>query len=314
MSNRAAIEIEDLWHAYRIGEDVLKGLSLDISSASIVGLLGPNGSGKSTLFRILSTLLPVRRGRVTMLGLDVRTSPNRARQLLGVSFQSPALDGRLTAGENLNCHARIYGLGREQARARATDLLQELDLEAREHSLVSSLSGGLRRRVELAKTLLHQPRILLLDEPTAGLDPASRRDFWNLLRRFRDDHGTTVIVATHLMDEAEYCDHLELICGGVVVASGSPTTLRSDLGASQFRIRTVQPERFRQLVTQSLETETALHGDVVTLTASDPAVQTASLLSLAGTDLISLEIARPTLEDVFLRYTGLRLSSDKDAS
>jgi ABC-2 type transport system ATP-binding protein len=306
MPDEIAIQIDDLRHAYKT-VNVLREISLQVARSSILGLLGPNGSGKSTLFRILSTLIPLQSGRVSVFGRPLQTAAPEIRRLIGVSFQSPALDARLTVAENLKCHARIYGMAAKDYAQRSSFLLDRFELKDRINNLAGTLSGGFKRRVDLIKSLLHSPQMLLLDEPTAGLDPLSRRNFWDVLHQYRLEHGMTIVVATHLLDEAERCDALALLCEGQVVATGAPLELRASLGHSQFRIRCHDMNAVRERIDRELNSPTEVHGDLIMLPVTDPVEQMELLLKLAGEHLISIEIARPTLEDVFLHHTGRSL-------
>jgi ABC-2 type transport system ATP-binding protein len=314
MSAECAIQIRELQHRYEADSPVLQGVDLDVLSGEMIGLLGPNGSGKSTLFRILGTLLPMQSGSVSMLGLNLASDASLIRERIGISFQSPALDGRLTVRENLKCHSRIFGIPREQYNRRSSELLSRFGIETRGADTVQTLSGGQKRRVELVMTLLHSPDILLLDEPTAGLDPASRREFWNTLKQFRSERQTTIVVATHLMDEAEFCDSLALLSDGRVAITGAPAQLRTELGHTQFRLRCHQPASVGARLKQSLQTEIEQHGDVLTFPAADPSAQLDHLLQIVGEDLISVELARPTLQDVFLHHTGHSLIEETSSS
>ena len=189
----AAVDVSSV--TYHYGETpALSGVSFSVASGSLTGLLGPNGSGKTTLFRLLATLLPVQSGTISILGCDVRDRAVRVREQLGVTFQSPALDVRLTVEENLRCHGQLYGMARRELTSRIDSELSRLDLSDRRQDLVETLSGGLKRRVELAKGLLHRPRVLLLDEPSSGLDVAARRRFWDVIDDIRRKDGTTVLV------------------------------------------------------------------------------------------------------------------------
>src|SRR5437667_5011920 len=201
------IHIDALRHSYG-QRQALAGISLDINDREIFGFLGPNGSGKTTLFRILSTLIPPAEGSISIAGLDLRHSRNAIRQLIGVVFQSPSLDKQLTAEENLRHHGHLYGLRGSELESRIDQMLARVGLSQRPREFVGQFSGGMRRRVELAKGLLTWPKILLLDEPSTGLDPGARIDLWRYLREIRAESGVTILVTTHLMDEAEHCDRL----------------------------------------------------------------------------------------------------------
>ncbi len=192
----------------------LQEVRFSVAGGCLFGLLGPNGSGKTTLFRLLSTLIPMQTGRLEICGLDVSKLRLRFDDRLGVTFQSPAVDVRLTVHENLRCHGSVYGLTGIRLRDRIAEMLERFRADRSGITLVGQLSGGLKRRVELAKGLMHNPRVLLLDEPTSGLDPRARQEFWDLLLSQVKSQGTTVVVATHLMTEAELCDQLLLLDQG----------------------------------------------------------------------------------------------------
>ncbi|MFM8285753.1 MAG: ATP-binding cassette domain-containing protein, partial [Planctomycetaceae bacterium] len=235
-----AIEIDQV--SFRYGAKLaLDQLSLAVPQGSLFGLLGPNGGGKTTLFRLLTTLAPVQSGRIKVGGLDLATAPDRVRRAIGVTFQAPSLDRRLTVHENLACHGRLYGLSGAPLHQRIDQLLGQLGLGDRRRDRVDSLSGGLARRVEIAKGLLHAPQLLLLDEPSSGLDPGARIDLWRYLRTLQSDAGVTVLLTTHLMEEAEKCAELALLDRGRVVARGSPAALRAELGGDCLTLRSAHP-------------------------------------------------------------------------
>ena len=224
-----AISVTALRHHY--GErEALCGIDFQVGEAEIFGLLGPNGGGKTTLFRILSTLLPPQAGQASVLGCDVAVQPDAVRQQIGVTFQTPSLDPKLTVGENLKYQGALYGLSGRALRERADDLLTRLGITDRRRDIAGTLSGGLKRRVEIAKSLLHQPRVLLLDEPSTGLDPGARHDLWRYLTQLREESGVTVLVTTHIMEEADRCDRLGILDRGQLVALGSPDQLRAEIG------------------------------------------------------------------------------------
>ncbi len=272
------------------------------------GLLGPNGSGKSTLFRILATLLPVQDGDVRICGVDVRAQQHEARRHLAVTFQSPALDVRLTGMENLRCQAALYGISRALLRERLGQLQDRLRIKDVLSAPVGTLSGGFRRRIELAKVLLHRPELLLLDEPTTGLDVAARHDFWSVLRELAVEAGTTVLVATHLMEEAEQCDELLLLSHGQVAATGSPAALRSRLPGQRIRIRSRTPDDAIQKLKPLLGVPSIVKGDEAVWNTEQQFDQMSALIALMGAELTSVELSQPTLEDVFLSITGKPLT------
>src|SRR5438552_1768384 len=213
MSVPASVSVQGLAHDY--GERrVLRGLDFTVPEGEIFGLLGPNGGGKTTLFRILATLLRPTAGRALVMGHDVALEPDEVRRRIGVVFQSPALDRVLTVRENLEVHGRLYGLSGRGLRGAAEEMLRRVRLLDRADDRVGTLSGGLMRRAEIAKGLLHRPRLLLMDEPSSGLDPGARQDLWELLRDLRERFGTTLLLTTHLMEEADRCDRLAILSEG----------------------------------------------------------------------------------------------------
>ncbi len=225
----AVISVENLVHRYE-NRTALNGVSFDVRPAELFGLLGPNGSGKTTLFRILSTLMLPTAGRATIMGCDAAQDPARLRRQIGVVFQAQSVDIKLTAYENLWHQGHLYGLRGPALKKRIHEILSRVGLADRAKELVETFSGGMQRRIELAKGLLHHPGVLLLDEPTTGLDPGARRDLWQYLQTLRDEEQVSVLVTTHLMEEAERCDRLAIMSEGNLVALGTPAELKSEIG------------------------------------------------------------------------------------
>lgn len=290
----------------------LQNVSFQVERGCLFGLLGPNGSGKTTLFRLLATLLPMQKGEVTVLGRDLASQPNLIRQTMGVTFQSPALDVRLTVQENLSCHGFIYGLSAKEIRQRSNELLNELDLTEKKNDPVERLSGGQKRRVELAKGLLHRPSLLLLDEPSTGLDPAARLQFWDLIEAQRQH--MTIIVTTHLMDEAEHCEQLLLLNQGKVVAEGSPSDLQASLPGERLGVRQapfsgLDKAEFRSEVERLLQATGKPSGDQLIFRISNATDGLQRVMQDLKEHVATVEVARPTLEDVFLEKTGLAFAS-----
>ena len=306
------INAESLSYSY--GERIaLRELSFSIGEGCLFGLLGPNGSGKTTLFRLLSTLIPVQKGRLDICGHDVSTKQEEVRKQLGVTFQSPAVDVRLTVRENLSCHGRIYGLHGSLLRERLALMLERFGLADRASTLVGQLSGGLKRRVELAKGLMHSPRVLLLDEPTSGLDPRARQDFWDLVLNHVRGSGTSVIVATHLMSEAELCDQLLLLDQGQKVAEGSPVDLQSRLAGERLTLRMRDASAVQTAVEKAVNAAVIVSGNQLSVRVNDPATQITILLNQFRNEILGLELTRPSLDDVFLELTGRSLLVSGDA-
>ena len=305
----AAVAIRDVAHHYG-AHPALSGVSFAVPHGEIFGLLGPNGGGKTTLFRLMATLLPVQAGSVRLLGCDVASDPAAVRSRIGVTFQSPSVDGKLTVHENLRHQAHLYGLWGRAAKLRIGDLLQQLGLHDRSGQRVDELSGGLKRRVEIAKSLLHAPQLLLLDEPSTGLDPSARHDLWKYLGRLRDEQRVTILVTTHLMDEAEQCGRLGILDRGRLVALGTPESLRRSVGGDCLTMRSSNPAELASRITsrfglvpqwinQDLRIEhTAGHELLRDLVAAFP------------DEISAVSLAKPTLEDVFIARTGHRFWDD----
>src|SRR5215475_11525060 len=241
----AVISVQNIVHRYE-GRAALDDVSFDVGPAELFGLLGPNGSGKTTLFRILSTLMLPTAGRALIMGFDAAREPSALRRQIGVVFQAQSVDEKLTAYENLWHQGHLYGLHGAALKARIREILGRVGLADREKELVETFSGGMARRVELAKGLLHHPSVLLLDEPTTGLDPGARRDLWQYLQILRDQERVSVIVTTHLMEEAERCDRLAILNEGKLVAMGPPAELRSEIGGDVMVLDTADPDSLAQ--------------------------------------------------------------------
>lgn len=302
---RPLVRVEDLRHSY--GDHVaLDGVSFEVAEGEVFGVLGPNGGGKTTTFRILSTLSPVAAGHVEIAGADAATDLAAVRRAIGVVFQSPSLDAKLTVRENLVCHGQLYGIGGVELARRVDAGLAALGIADRASSFVETLSGGLQRRVELAKGLLSGPRILILDEPSTGLDPGARRDLWEYLLNLRRERGTTILVTTHLMDEAERCDRLAILDRGRIVAIDTPNALRRKIGGDVLTIRSPSAAELRDELERRWGVEaTSIDG---TVRCEHPQARRLlrEIYEAFPEAVESIQLARPTLEDVFIHETGHR--------
>jgi ABC-2 type transport system ATP-binding protein len=259
-----AIEIDSVRHRY--GErEALRGVSLSIDRGEIFALLGPNGGGKTTLFKILATLLRPTDGTVRVLGEDLATAAHAVRPKLGVVFQNPGLDPKLTVAENLVHHGHLYGLGGADLRERIRRVLADLDLADRADDYVETLSGGLARRTELARGLLHSPELLLLDEPSTGLDPGARRDFGQQLRALRDRGGVTIVLTTHYMEEAERADRVAVLHQGERVALGTPDELKRTVGGDVVVVHAEAPRALGDKIRGRFGLEPRLVDDMLRL-------------------------------------------------
>ncbi|MCB9853031.1 MAG: ABC transporter ATP-binding protein [Phycisphaerales bacterium] len=297
---------------FRYGDRVaLNGVSFDVSAGEAFALLGPNGSGKTTLFRILSTLLAPQGGHAFIDGLDVFRDRVAVRSRMGVVFQSPSLDIHLTVRENLVHAGHLYGLAGASLSDRVRESLDAVKLTQRANDRVKTLSGGMKRRVELAKCLLHHPRVLILDEPSTGLDPRARDEFWTLLNEARVQRNTTILVTTHLMDEAEDCDRVAIFDRGSLVACDSPTALRHRIGGDCVTVDCADSVALsNEIAKRFADSKCALVNGTVRIESDNAARLASDLLREFGDRVRTLTIGHPTLHDVFIHETGHRFDDD----
>ena len=307
-----AVDVHDLAHRYG-DRQALSGVSLSVSRKEIFGLLGPNGGGKTTLFKILSTLLPSSEGSAQVFGHDLARDARHVRRHLGVVFQHPSLDPKLTVTENLYHHAHLYGMRGAVMRERADMLLQRLGLAERARDRVETLSGGLQRRAELAKALMHRPDLLLLDEPSTGLDPGARRDFVHYLEHLRAEEGVTVLLTTHILDEAERCDRLGILHRGTLVALGRPRELKSQVGGDVVVIHSHTAEALREKIRLRFGSEPLLVDGNLRVEMPEGHEFARAVVNAFGREVESVSFGKPTLEDVFIHLTGHHLWGEDGA-
>ncbi|MFY9683729.1 MAG: ATP-binding cassette domain-containing protein [Candidatus Sulfotelmatobacter sp.] len=304
------ISVENLVHRYG-DRTALNGVSFDVRPAELFGLLGPNGSGKTTLFRILSTLMLPTAGRATIMGCDAAREPARLRRQIGVVFQAQSIDLKLTAYENLWHQGHLYGLRGAALKNRIQEILSRVGLADRAKELVETFSGGMQRRIELAKGLLHHPGVLLLDEPTTGLDPGARRDLWQYLRTLRDEEHVSVLVTTHLMEEAERCDRLAIMNEGNLVALGTAAELKSEIGGDVILLDAahdagVLAERIRS----RFHVDTTVLENQVRIERQGAHRFVTEVVEAFPGEIEALSVSKPALEDVFIRRTGHKFWSE----
>lgn len=297
------VSVRNLTHRY--GSRVaLEDLSFDVARGTMFGLLGPNGSGKSTLFRILATMMAPTSGRVSIDGLDAVRQPTEVRRRIGVVFQSPSLDRKLTVKENLIAYGHLYGLSGGGLRTRIEATLERLGLADRAGDLVETLSGGLRRRVEIAKALLAGPSILLLDEPSTGLDPAARLELVAAIGSLRDGQGVTVLLTTHLLEEADRCDRLLLVHRGRRVVEGTPAELKSRVGGDVVLLEVTDPETMRGRIRERFGVHASAADGALRVEIPDGHRFITAVVEAFPGAVRSISLHKPTLEDVFLDETG----------
>lgn len=300
------VTVQDLSHSYG-SKPALRGISFGIDEGSLFAILGPNGCGKSTLFRILATLaLPVS-GTASVDGHDVRSAPDAVRRAIGVVFQTSTADKKLTVEENLVAAGHLYGLGGAELRGRVTAGLAEFELEDRRGDEAGTLSGGYLRRLEIARALLHRPRVLLLDEASTGLDPAARHELARTLERVRGEDGVTVAMTTHLMEEAEQSSRILLMHEGRVVREGTPAEMRASIGGDVVMVREAEGTDLAALISERFGLTAQRLGGELRIEVASGHHFLSALMDAAPGAIVSAALRKPTLEDVFLRETGARL-------
>ena len=308
------IDVQDLSHTYPQGLAALRQVSFRVTPGEIFGLLGPNGGGKTTLFRILATLLAPSAGSARIFGHDVTQSAPSVRRSVGVVFQSQSLDKKLTVAENLRHQGHLYGLRGKTLRDRCKLLLAQFSLSDRAHHLVETLSGGMKRRVELAKGFLHRPKLLLLDEPSTGLDPAARLDFWHYLDVLNTKEGVSILLTTHLMDEAEKCHRLGILEKGRLVALDSPANLKGKVGGDVIVLRAKDPQTLSVEIEKKFQGLVSVFENTVRIECPNGHEFIAELVEAFPGRIEAVTLSKPTLEDVFIHQTGHAFWSDNFAA
>ena len=310
VSPPAVISLQDVVHKYD-DRTALNGVSFDVRSAELFGLLGPNGSGKTTLFRILSTLMVPVSGHAKILGHDVARDPGLLRHQIGVVFQAQSIDVKLTAAENLWHQGHLYGLRGTALRNRMQEMLERVGLADRAQEKAETFSGGMQRRLELAKGLLHHPSVLLMDEPTTGLDPGARRDVWQYLATLRDKERVTVLITTHLMEEAERCDRLAILNEGKVVALGTPDELKHEIGGDVILFDSKDPESLAQRIRARFGLDAQVLQRQVRVERENGHRFVTDVVEAFPGEIEAVSMSKPTLEDVFIHRTGHRFWTDE---
>jgi ABC-2 type transport system ATP-binding protein len=299
-----AIRTSGLRKTYPDGVEAVRGVDLEVGPGELYGFLGPNGAGKTTTIMILCTLTRPTAGRVEVAGFDAVREPDAVRHRIGLLFQRTTLDPELTVAENLRFHADLYGLDRRTLPDRITSMLDTVGLTDRRDSLVATLSGGMARRVEIARGLLHRPRVLFLDEPTVGLDPHARAQVWTHLEQARRRDETTLFLTTHHLAEAERCDRIAIMDEGRVVVEGRPDELKAVLGADTVTLRTDDDAAGAAAIGHALGLEATSGPSGLVVKVADGSSAVPKLCAVAGVAIRDVSVRRPSLDDVFAHHTG----------
>jgi ABC-2 type transport system ATP-binding protein len=298
----------------RFGEfEAVRGVSFDVARGETFGFLGPNGAGKSTTISMLCTLLRPTAGTASVDGFDVVRQQTDVRRRIGLVFQDTTLDEYLTAEENLRFHAELYGVPRAAVPPRLEQVMQMVGLWERRSSLVRTFSGGMKRRLEIARGLLHSPRVLFLDEPTVGLDPQTRSHIWGYIDELRRRESITMFLTTHYMDEAEHCDRIAIIDNGEIVVIDTPEALKASVGRDRVTLQTDDDERAIAALRDRFGLDPSISEGAVTVHVNEGETFVPRLFAELGVPIRSVSVARPTLDDVFMAYTG-RTIRDAEAS
>ena len=312
-SGRApAVMVQGLVKRYGSLEAV-RGIDFAVAAGEIFGFLGPNGAGKSTTIKILCTLAQPSEGSAQVAGYDVVLQRDAVRRNIGLVFQDPTLDAYLTAEQNLRFHAELYAVPKDLVDSRVRQVLEMVGLWERRSSLVSTFSGGMQRRLEIARGLLHAPKVLFLDEPTVGLDPQTRTSIWEYIIELKQREDITIFLTTHYMDEAEHCDRIAIIDHGQIQAVDTPEALKASVGKDRVQIATADDVQAIEALSSRFEIEAGMHDGLVTFSVASGEAFVPRLFAELGVGIRSVSVARPSLDDVFMSYTG-RTIRDTEAT
>jgi ABC-2 type transport system ATP-binding protein len=284
--------------------EAVRAVTFDVEAGEVFGFLGPNGAGKTTTINMLCTLARPTSGCATVAGFDVVTERDDVRRNIGLVFQDPTLDGYLTAEQNLRLHAELYGVESALVPERMQQMLEMVGLWERRSNTVNTFSGGMRRRLEIARGLMHSPRVLFLDEPTIGLDPQTRSSIWSYIRELREREEITIFMTTHYMDEAEYCDRIAIMDRGEIVALDTPEALKEEVGADRVRIHTDDNQAAISALDRQFGLDAHISEGSVTFAVPGGEEFVPRLFAEFGMPIRSVSVSRPTLDDVFMAYTG----------
>ncbi len=292
--------------------EAVRGIDLEVATGEIFGFLGPNGAGKSTTIKILCTLATPTSGEARVAGFDCVRERDQVRRQIGLVFQDTTLDDYLTAEQNLRFHAVLYGMPRASVEPRLRQVMEMVGLWERRKSLVQTFSGGMKRRLEIARGLLHSPRVLFLDEPTVGLDPQTRVSMWSYIRELRQREKITIFLTTHYLDEAEYCDRIAIIDNGTIVALDTPEALKAKVGTDRVQIKTADDAAAIAALRDRMGIDATVREGSVTFGVANGEAFVPRLFAELGVPIRAVSVARPSLDDVFLTFTGATIR-DREA-
>ncbi|ASK61802.1 ABC transporter ATP-binding protein [Virgibacillus phasianinus] len=303
------VEVNDLRKKYK-GFEAVTGVNFAIDEGEIFGFLGPNGAGKSTTINMLSTIIRPTGGEATINGFDIVKEKNKVRESIGLIFQESTLDEKLSANENLMLHCRFYKVPKEKREERIKEVLEIVDLSEKRKQIVETFSGGMKRRLEIARGLLHYPRVLFLDEPTVGLDPQTRNHIWEYILRLKKKAGITIFLTTHYMDEAEICDRVAVMDNGNLIALDTPERLKTNVGGDIIEIRTVDNEKAKSVIEEEYSLEASEADDTLTFQVEKGNEFLVQFVKEFTVGITTVNLRRPTLNDVFLQLTGREIREE----
>ncbi|MFH1711607.1 MAG: ATP-binding cassette domain-containing protein [Patescibacteria group bacterium] len=289
----------------------VKNISFNVQKGEIFGFLGPNGAGKSTCINMLSTILPATNGEAKINGFSIAKDRDGVRKSIGLVFQDPSLDDRLTAAENLNFHGKLYNVPKNEFSMRMKEVLELVELWDRKDDIVRTFSGGMKRRLEIARGLLHYPAVLFLDEPTIGLDPQTRAHLWEYIMQLKREKGMTIFMTTHYMNEAEFCDRIAIIDHGEIVALNTPEALKHSVGGDIITMRSKELQNLREEIKRRYDIEPKQIDDVLIIEVKNGETFLPKLFNDLDASISSIELRQPTLDDVFLSITGRKIRDEE---
>ncbi|HLR02319.1 MAG TPA: ATP-binding cassette domain-containing protein [Virgibacillus sp.] len=303
------VEVKDLKKKYK-DKEAVKGVRFNVEKGEIFGFLGPNGAGKSTTINMLSTIIQPSGGEAFVNGYDNVKEKNKVRASIGLIFQENTLDEKLTANENLKLHCKFYGVPKEKREERIQEVLEIVDLSDKRKNIVETFSGGMKRRLEIARGLLHYPRVLFLDEPTVGLDPQTRDHIWEYILRLKEKAGITIFLTTHYMDEAEICDRVAVMDHGELIALDTPDALKTNVGGDIIEIETTDNDEAEKMIKETYGHEVKRTGEKLTFNVEKGNEFLVRFVKEFPIDILTVNLRRPTLNDVFLQLTGREIREE----